>query len=184
MQGRGQVAPRGLDRRDRTGMVLSWTAADQLACGDRWTAVLRARVGGDEAERVAGVEATVTAAGEPTRTVRLDPDGDGWRAEVADPLWLLGRQWQLLELRGEDAGSPVTVRVDGGTTPLARWQPVGGRTEDVPPGVPLEAVVERERVIRAAYEIATAVVMGAPALVGDGLVLGDDGALAVRLQAI
>ena len=70
----------------------------------------------------------------------------GLQAQIHDPLWLLGRQWQLLELRGEDAGSPVTVRAEGATTPLARWQPHGGAAEDVPPGVPLEAVVERERV--------------------------------------
>lgn len=71
----------------------------------------------------------------------------GLQARVYDPLWMLGRQWQLLELRGEDAGSPVTVRVQGSITPLARWQPYGGSPEDVPAGVPLEAVAERERVL-------------------------------------
>ncbi len=72
---------------------------------------------------------------------------EGLQARVYDPLWLLGRQWQMLELRGEDAGSPVSVTVRGTTTPLARWQPRGGAAEDVPAGVPLEAVAERERVI-------------------------------------
>ncbi|HET7504762.1 MAG TPA: hypothetical protein VFK02_27255, partial [Kofleriaceae bacterium] len=71
----------------------------------------------------------------------------GLQAQVHDALWLLGRQWQLLELRGEDAGSPVNVRVDGTCTPLARWQPHTGQPEDVPASTPLEAVVERERVI-------------------------------------
>lgn len=71
----------------------------------------------------------------------------GLQAQVYDALWLLGRQWQLLELRGEDAGSPVNVRVDGTCTPLARWQPHSGQPEDVPAGTPLEALVERERVI-------------------------------------
>jgi hypothetical protein len=33
------------------------------------------------------------------------------RAEVRDPLWLLTRQWQFGEFRGEDAGSPVTARI-------------------------------------------------------------------------
>jgi hypothetical protein len=73
--------------------------------------------------------------------------GLGLQAQVYDALWLLGRQWQLLELRGEDAGSPVNVRVEGTCTPLARWQPHGGQPEDVPAGAPLEAVVERERVL-------------------------------------
>ncbi|HEX8113805.1 MAG TPA: IPT/TIG domain-containing protein, partial [Kofleriaceae bacterium] len=71
----------------------------------------------------------------------------GLQAQVYDALWLLGRQWQLLELKGQDAGSPVTVQVNGTCTPLARWQPHGGQPEDVLAGVPLEAVVERERVI-------------------------------------
>lgn len=71
----------------------------------------------------------------------------GLQAQVYDPLWLLGRQWQLLELRGADAGSPVSVTVTGATTPLACWQPYGGQPADVPAGVPLEALVERERVM-------------------------------------
>lgn len=71
----------------------------------------------------------------------------GLQAQVYDTLWLLGRQWQLLELEGEDAGSPVAVEVNGSSTPLARWQPHGGQAEDVPAGAPLEAVAERERVL-------------------------------------
>lgn len=71
----------------------------------------------------------------------------GLQARVYDPLWLLGRQWQMLELRGEDAGTPVKVSVQGTGTPLARWQPHNGHAEDVPAGVPLETVAERERVI-------------------------------------
>jgi hypothetical protein len=74
----------------------------------------------------------------------------GLQARVYDALWLLARQWQLLELKGQDAGSPVVVQVAGKCTPLARWQPGTGRledgqAEDVPAGVPLEAIVERER---------------------------------------
>ncbi|HWO17655.1 MAG TPA: hypothetical protein VNO30_02725 [Kofleriaceae bacterium] len=71
--------------------------------------------------------------------------GLGLQAQVYDALWLLGRQWQLLELTGQDAGSPVRVQVEGTCTPLARWQPEGGQPEDVAASVPLEAMVERER---------------------------------------
>lgn len=71
----------------------------------------------------------------------------GLEARVYDALWLLGRQWQLLELEGQDSGSPVGVEVNGSTTPLSRWQPHGGQAQDVPAGVPLEAVSERERVL-------------------------------------
>src|SRR5690242_15814815 len=47
--------------------------------------------------------------------VRAEPrttSGDleaGIAARVSDPLWLLGRQWQLGELPGEDSGSPVSI---------------------------------------------------------------------------
>jgi hypothetical protein len=40
-----------------------------------------------------------------------DP-AEGLRAAVHDPLWFLGRQWQVGELLGEDTASPVAVRVD------------------------------------------------------------------------
>jgi hypothetical protein len=56
-----------------------------------------------------------------TTWTRIEPDiltGDpqkdltlGIAAELADPLWLLGRQWQMGEWQGEDAGSPVSAQV-------------------------------------------------------------------------
>jgi hypothetical protein len=47
--------------------------------------------------------------------LRLTPDAytsdleRGWSAELADPAWMLGRQWQMGEHQGEDASSPTTV---------------------------------------------------------------------------
>ena len=56
-----------------------------------------------------------------TTWTRIEPDiltGDpqkdlalGIAAEIADPLWLMGRQWQMGEWQGEDAGSPVSAQV-------------------------------------------------------------------------
>ena len=69
----------------------------------------------------------------------LPPHGDlqrGFATEVADPLWMLARQWQLGELAGEDAGAPVAVRMTVAHTPLG---PVEGMD---PTQVPLEAIVE------------------------------------------
>ena len=37
----------------------------------------------------------------------------GLEARLADPLWLIGRQWQFAELKGEDAGMPVLVSLEG-----------------------------------------------------------------------
>src|SRR3954467_778749 len=66
------------------------------------------------------------------------------RAEARDPLWFLTRQWQFLELKADDAGSPIEARVSLRETKLARYQARGGPAQDFPTTLPLEAVVERE----------------------------------------
>jgi hypothetical protein len=69
----------------------------------------------------------------------------GLRAAVHDPLWLLGRQWQVGELLGEDAASPVAVRVETVEHRLSRWRPAAGEPADFDPTtMPLEVLVERE----------------------------------------
>src|SRR5215469_2880003 len=102
-------------------------------------------------------EMSVLALGDPPSWTRLEPQstlGDprpGIEARVHDPLWLIGRQWQLGEFRGEDAGTPLTVRVITRTRPVDRWAPLGdGEGEAV--GRPfaretrdlLEPTIERE----------------------------------------
>jgi hypothetical protein len=89
----------------------------------------------------------------PLTTGDLTP---GVQALVADPLWLLGRQWQFDELRGEDAGSPVRATVRGETAPFTRFRaglPGGGdaaadavdiEAPGTPGALPLEARVEAE----------------------------------------
>lgn len=96
----------------------------------------------------------------PMEWTRLEPvtrvaglDG-GLRAEVHDPLWLLARQWQLGELWGSDAGTPVQAVLRMDCTPVTRF--AGGATAavraDGTDGMklsrvePLEALVEREPV--------------------------------------
>ncbi len=73
-----------------------------------------------------------------------DPE-EGLRARVHDPLWLLGRQWQVGELLGEDAASPVAVRVESAEHRLTRWRSAAGDAVDYDPSAaPLEVLVERE----------------------------------------
>lgn len=43
---------------------------------------------------------------------RSDNFATGLQARTADPLWLLGRQWQFGEFAGEDAGSPSDFEVN------------------------------------------------------------------------
>lgn len=95
----------------------------------------------------------------PPLLTRLEPQsvsGDpapGAIAVVADPLWMIGRQWQLGELLGEDVGTPVSVHVTRRSLPLTAWAPAGrtdgtDRVVDQPPwqswpeGAVLDELVE------------------------------------------
>ncbi|RYV49533.1 hypothetical protein [Pengzhenrongella frigida] len=119
----------------------------------------------------------------------------GFAAEVADPLWLLGRQWQVGEHAGEDASSPVLVEMQVAHTPLGA---VAGLDPTV---VPAEALLEgatddwwtigrRIRVGRAItagltpQERAAAAFGALPAPYGDALVGEVDGLAAHRLGLV
>jgi hypothetical protein len=80
--------------------------------------------------------------------VRSDDLAESLRARIHDPLWLLTRQWQLGELRGEDAGSPAVAHLEGVVGHLDRYRP--GPLDGAGPVAPLddrleplEALVER-----------------------------------------
>jgi hypothetical protein len=97
------------------------------------------------------VEVDAFALAHPPTWTRLEPQssaGDprpGIEARVHDPLWLLGRQWQLGEFEGEDAGSPLTVRVVTRTVAVDRWAAGDtGAVEGLDSHALLEPLVERE----------------------------------------
>ena len=64
------------------------------------------------------------------------------RAEVRDALWMLSRQWQLGEFRGDDAGSPVLAKVCCETSRATHVRTGGGAVLAVDGGTPLEATAE------------------------------------------
>lgn len=69
------------------------------------------------------------------------------RAEVRDGMWMLTRQWQLGELRAEDAASPVDARLVTRRLSVDRVRLAGGDPQVLDDTeVPLEAAVERERI--------------------------------------
>jgi hypothetical protein len=43
-------------------------------------------------------------------------------ARTHDPFWMLARQWQLGELTGSDAGSPIVAAIESVDMPLDREQ--------------------------------------------------------------
>lgn len=68
---------------------------------------------------------------------------DALAATVADPLFLLARQWQLAEFQGEDGGSPIASRMTTEATPISRFRPgETGDPVDLPTDRPLEHLVE------------------------------------------
>jgi hypothetical protein len=74
----------------------------------------------------------------------------GLAAPLADPLWLMARQWQFNEFQGEDAGTPLRLQfaVEGtkvdafraGADEVAAWKPITDHD------VPIETRVEAEAV--------------------------------------
>ena len=82
---------------------------------------------------------------------RDDAMREGPRARLHDPLWLLARQWQVGEFRGEDTGSPVLARWRADCAPLTRVHlgPIKPDTHETATrydvsALPLEAIVERQ----------------------------------------
>jgi hypothetical protein len=76
---------------------------------------------------------------------------EGLQARIADPLWMLGRQWQFNEFQGEDAGSPIEARLTLEQASIDRLRlgttgrrPSDGVSDFAPLQAPLEVVVEAE----------------------------------------
>ncbi|WP_045224266.1 hypothetical protein [Methyloterricola oryzae] len=93
--------------------------------------------------------------------LRLEPQpyaadlAPGLEAQIADPLWMLTRQWQFAEFQGEDAGSPISVHLEGEQGSLSRYRPGAlefgqekslGAVDYRHLAMPLEVAVERETV--------------------------------------
>jgi len=74
---------------------------------------------------------------------------DGLQARIHDPLWLLARQWQFGEFRGEDTGSPAAAQVTLESATISRYQPGPAASAAAARGYSpivqsLETLVERE----------------------------------------
>ncbi len=74
---------------------------------------------------------------------RADKFDRALRAEVRDALWMLTRQWQLGEFRGDDAGSPISTKVRLETTRLRKYKAANGGVESFDDSIPLESRVEQ-----------------------------------------
>jgi len=82
-----------------------------------------------------------------TRDIR-----QGLQARMADPFWMMARQWQFGEFKGDDAATPAKVHLTYKSLPVDRfqsYQPDGspGRISKLQREVLLETLVEGETVL-------------------------------------
>ncbi|HMC14506.1 MAG TPA: hypothetical protein VKI18_02670 [Albitalea sp.] len=108
----------------------------------------------------------IKASANDLKVLRPDPSATTWsrleplptsddvaaslQAALADPLWMLARQWQFNELQAEDAGSPVRAALSVLGLPVHSLLPMSGNAAPVllDTGTPpIEALVEREQVL-------------------------------------
>lgn len=80
------------------------------------------------------------------RSIDLDV---GVQARIGDPMWMLGRQWQVGEFRGDNASQPVSVSLEVEEVPLSSFRAGQGADplsllpdKDRPPRPPIEALSE------------------------------------------
>src|SRR5947207_4779554 len=68
------------------------------------------------------------------------------RAEIRDPLWMLTRQWQMGEFAAEDAGSAIDARLLTTHAQVDRVELRNSPGHHYDLDIPMETMVERERV--------------------------------------
>ncbi|MEM7341411.1 MAG: hypothetical protein AAF467_22345 [Actinomycetota bacterium] len=77
----------------------------------------------------------------------VDPEmTEGLSARIADPLWMLTRQWQVGEFHGEDAASPVLMTAEVEDIPITSVMAGKDTVVSTTALASLEAVVEAEPV--------------------------------------
>jgi hypothetical protein len=99
--------------------------------------------------------AAVVAKPDPSATTwsRLEPlptsddVKEALQAKVADPLWMLARQWQFNEFQGEDAGSPIAANMRVTGIPVTTLVGAGVPNAALDGAPPIETLVEREQVL-------------------------------------
>jgi hypothetical protein len=74
---------------------------------------------------------------------RADDMAPSLEGRVYDPAWLLGRQWQVGEFTGDDAGHPIRVELQVISSPLAAYQ-TGAAKPIVCGQIPIDALAGPE----------------------------------------
>jgi hypothetical protein len=89
---------------------------------------------------------------------RNGDDDSGLEMRIADPLWMLGRQWQFGEFKGEDNGSPISAFASSRKEKIPFYTFKSGDQQKEMGNIPLEACVEA--VNRHSFDLRSRVRMG------------------------
>ncbi len=68
------------------------------------------------------------------------------KAEVRDALWMLCKQWQMGEFKGEDAGSPVFSKIKINSSELSEYSLGNGLKQPIDNTIPMETLVEQKKI--------------------------------------
>jgi hypothetical protein len=68
------------------------------------------------------------------------------KAEVRDALWMLTKQWQMGEFKGDDAGTPVFAKVCISSSHLDTYKATGQAEQAYEKYVPLETKAEQKKI--------------------------------------
>lgn len=68
------------------------------------------------------------------------------KAEVRDALWMLCKQWQMGEFKGEDAGSPVFSKIKVNSSALSEYRLGNGSTQPIERNLPIETLIEQKMI--------------------------------------
>ncbi len=68
------------------------------------------------------------------------------KAEVRDALWMLTKQWQMGEFKGDDAGSPVFAKIHITSSHVQKYKAADKAEQDFEDNIPLEVKVEQKKI--------------------------------------
>lgn len=67
------------------------------------------------------------------------------KGEVRDALWMICKQWQMGEYKGDDAGSPVFAKIKVNTTSISAYSLGNNGYKTLDNSMPMETLIEQRR---------------------------------------
>src|SRR5690554_2471911 len=65
------------------------------------------------------------------------------KSEVRDALWMICKQWQMGEFKGEDAGTAVFSKIKINSSEITEFRPANSPFAQLDKSLPLETIIEQ-----------------------------------------